>query len=298
MSPLRFRRQCCASTASRFPLCFQGKQNKKRRQLPAAVPLLLLICLLAFPFYRPPVVVYAQDRVAITRVREYIPSAGDDGTISEYEVYYPQLSFGRNPNQLQIANAMMREYALQRCLLHRQAARLRGPGENPPENVTIDYRVMRNSGGYFSVAFQETEALSLANMPPQGFTIRLADQKVCQLADLFLSNTNYTSLLDQEISRMLQRPFEGISFDTPFYLTDDSIVLLPEGEMNGDGWPGLEPVQVSLSAPAVVRKLAVGLTTGHTRAEPFGGLNKTQESQVPSEDAPGGVQGEESMEID
>jgi len=300
MFPSRCRGLFNASAASRFtPRFLKREKKQKHPRLPAVVPFLLLICLLAYPFFQQPVVVFAQDRAAITRVREYIPSTG---ILPEFEVYYPQISFGGNPNQLQTANAMMREYALQRSLLHRQAANSGALDNIPSGPVVIDYQIMRNSGGFFSVVFDEADSpsLSLANLPPHGFTVRLSDQKVCQLADLFLSNTNYTSLLDQEISRMLQRPFEAVSFHSPFFLTDDCIVLLPEEGMNEDVWPGLEPVEVSLSAPAVVRKLAIGLSVGHTRIDAPDHFDKDgkEKPQVSSEDAQMDVQEEESGGID
>lgn len=217
---------------------------------------------------------YAQDRAAVTRVREYFPQTD---SLPEAEIYYPQLSFGGNPNELQTANTMMREYAIRMCHTRRQAAQ-QGRQSLPADGKLVDYRVVRNSGGFFSVVF--TEGSSLAASPtgssgevaafsadenPKGFTVRLSDQKVCRLADLFLSHTNYTSLLDQEISRLLQSPFEGVCHDSPFFLTDDSIVLLPD--TRAEQWPQDGPLSVSLTAPAVSRKLAAGLSVGRTRAE-------------------------------
>ncbi len=289
MFPLRCRRQTDASAASRSPFCASmHKKRKKHRLLPAAVPTLLLICLLAFPFFQRPAVVYAQDRVSVTRVREYFPPAG---SIPELEIYYPQLSFGGNPNQLQTANAMIREYAVRRCHLRRKAAKSGNP-DFPPDAVLVDYQVTRNSGGFFSIVF--TEHSSLAGITPQGFgfTIRLSDQKVCQLADLFLSNTNYTSLLDQEISRMLQIPFEGIQHDSPFFLTDDSIVLLPNNLLPNSkeekDWLDQGPISISLSTPAVSRQLTVGLSVGHTRTNAFGEGGRISPWAVPEESPEGG----------
>ena len=261
MVPLRCRGAKHASAASRFSQRPQKalRSQKRHRLLPAAVPLLLLVCLFSAPFFQRPVVVYAQDRAVVTRVREYFPPTD---SLPEAEIYYPQLSFGGNPNELQTANTMMREYGRQSL---------------PADGKLVDYRVARNSGGFFSVVF--TEGCSLAASPtgspeeaaltagenPRGFTIRLSDQKVCRLADLFLSHTNYTSLLDQEISRLLQSPFEGVRHDSPFFLTDDSIVLLPDSR--AEQWPQEGSLSVSLTAPAVSRKLAAGLSVGRTRAE-------------------------------
>lgn len=299
MIPLRCRGLFNASAASRFPLRFNvlRKNMKKRRRLPVAVPFLLLICLAVTSFFEQPVVVFAQDRAVVTRVQEYFPPTESS---PEFEVYYPQISFGGNPNQLQTANAMMREYALQRCFLCRQAVSSNSLAL-PPEAKVVDYQIMRNSGGFFSVVFSESPSQnsSLANLPPHGFTIQLSDQKICRLADLFLSNTNYTSLLDQEISRMLQRPFEGLSFDSSFYLTDDSIVLLPVNGVNEENWPGMEPISVPLTAPAVSRKLTIGLSIGHTRTDSFGGFSgKNEKSEVSPEDIQMDVQEEQSAEID
>ena len=279
MVPLRCRGAKHASAASRFsrrPQKAPGSQ-KRHRLLPAAVPLLVcfLVCLLGVPFFpRPVAAAYAQDRAAVTRVREYFPQTD---SLPEAEIYYPQLSFGGNPNELQTANTMMREYAIRMCHTRRQAAQ-QGRQNLPADGKLVDYRVVRNSGGFFSVVF--TEGSSLAPSPtgspgenaafpaeenPRGFTVRLSDQKVCRLADLFLSHTNYTSLLDQEISRQLQSPFEGVRHDSPFFLTDDSIVLLPDTRV--ERWPQEGPLAVSLTAPAVSRKLAAGLSVGRTRAE-------------------------------
>ena len=275
MVPLRCRGAKHASAASRFSQRPQKalRSPKRHRLLPAAVPLLLLVCLFSAPFFQRPVVVYAQDRAVVTRVREYFPPTD---SLPEAEIYYPQLSFGGNPNELQTANTMMREYAIRTCHTRRQAAQ-QGRQSLPADGKLVDYRVARNSGGFFSVVF--TEGCSLAASPtgspeeaaltagesPRGFTIRLSDQKVCRLADLFLSHTNYTSLLDQEISRLLQSPFEGVRHDSPFFLTDDSIVLLPDSR--AEQCPQEGSLSVSLTAPAVSRKLAAGLSVGRTRAE-------------------------------
>ena len=91
MIPLRCRGFFNASAASRFLLHFNclRKKTKKRRQLPVVVPVLLFFCL-AVPFLQQPVVVFAQDRVAVTRVREYFPPTE---SLPEFEVYYPQISW-------------------------------------------------------------------------------------------------------------------------------------------------------------------------------------------------------------
>ncbi len=97
---------------------------------------------------------------------------------------------------------------------------------------------------------------------------------------------------------MLQRPFEGLSFDSSFYLTDDSIVLLPGNGVNRETWPGMQPISVPLTAPAVSRKLTIGLSTGHTRTDPFGGISgMNQNSEVPPEDIQMDVQEGETAEI-
>lgn len=277
MIPLRCRGQTNASAASRPPLnsAMEGKRGNKRFQLPAVL-MLLILSLLYTPLLCRPVVVYAQDRAAVTRVREYFPPTE---SLPGMEIYYPQISFGGNPNQLQTANAMMREYAIRKCHMRQQAARL-GQSDIPSDGKLIDYRITRNSGGFFSIAF--TEFSSLAEIPPHGFTVRLSDQKVCRLADLFLSNTNYPSLLDQEISRIFQTPFEGIRHNTSFFLTDDSLVLLPaQDEKDENQWSN-KAFEVPLSAPAVREKLAVGLAVGHTRAEPYGEPTE-QPGQSPEE---------------
>ena len=91
------------------------KHPKQHRTIPpVAVPLLLALCLVcAFCFVRP-ITANARDSAVITRVREYYPK---DAVLPDTEVYYPQISFGENPSQLQTANAMMREYAIGQYVL-------------------------------------------------------------------------------------------------------------------------------------------------------------------------------------
>ena len=235
--------------------------KRHRCLLPVAVPLLLAFCFACIPFFQRPTVVSAQDRAVVTRIREYFPQ---DDLTPDIEFYYPQISFGGNPNQLQTANAMMREYAIRQYHLYRQTAkagRLAASFGSQTPVVLTDYEIRRNSGGYFSVQFRSINA-SLANSGC--FTVRLADQKVCRLADLFLSDTDYCSLLNQEISRQLQKSFEDVRYDTAFCLTDESILLLfPQEEQKET-----ETFEVSLSQPAVARKLAPWLGPGHTGTAP------------------------------
>lgn len=251
--------------------------------LPSVVPLLLIFCLASIPFFWRPAPVSAQDRAVVTRVREYFPA---DELLPDTEIYYPQLSFGGNPNQLQTANAMMREYAIRQYHLYRQAAK---SGTLPaaqdwtgaPAAVLADYQVQRNSGGYFSVQFENLTA-SLANHGSDCFTVRLSDQKVCRLADLFLSSADYCSLLDQEISRQLQRSFKQVRFDTDFYLSDRELVLL----LPREGTAEREIFKISLSQPAVARKLAPWLTIGHTETAPISPSGAIPSQEPPEESSP------------
>lgn len=236
-------------------------QKQHRHVLPVTVPLLLALCFACIPFLWRPMPVFAEDHAVVTRVREYFPR---DELLPDVEIYYPQLSFGKNPNQIQTANAMMREYAIRQYHLYRQTAKEeRQPIASKPNAPIIltDYELRRNSSGYLSVQFWNYDA-SLANSVC--FTVRLSDQKVCRLADMFLSDTDYFSLLNQEISRQIQKSFEKVRYDTVFYLTDDSIVLLFPQE----GQKEPEIFEVSLSQPAVARKLAIGLGPGHTGTVP------------------------------
>jgi len=189
--------------------------------LPAVIPLLLVFCFVCIPFASRLMPVYAWDHAVVTRIREYYPK---DEILPETELYYPQISFGGNPSQLQTANAMMREYAVRQYQLYRKTGKsgtLPAAQEEPV--VLADYQILRNSGGYLSVQFRSINA-SLAS--PGWFTIRLSDRRVCRLADLFTSDTDYCSLLNRELSRRLQEPFDRVRFDTPFCLTEDSLLLL------------------------------------------------------------------------
>lgn len=198
------------------------RPKQHRSPLPVAVPLLLVLCLVCIPFFSRSTPVYAQDHAVVTRIREFYPG---DEILPDTELYYPQISFGENPSQLQTANAMMREYAIGQYHIYRKTVKngTLHPAENAQPIVLTDYQILRNSGGYLSVRFRSANA-SLAR--PGWFTIRLQDRKVCRLADLFPSDTDYCLLLNREISRQLQAPFDKVRFDTPFCLTDDALLLL------------------------------------------------------------------------
>ena len=190
---------------------------------PVAVPLLLMLCLFCGLFFSRPAAVSAQEKVVVTRIREFYP---EDAILPETEVYYPQITFGGNPSQLQTANAMMREYAIGQYHLYRQQAKSGGlnieNAGNLPVNIA-DYQILRNGGGYFSVRFRSENA-SLAK--PGCFTVRLSDRKICRLADLFAPDTDYCALLNRELSRQQQTMMDKVRFDTPFCLTDDALLLV------------------------------------------------------------------------
>ena len=230
-------------------------QKQHRHTLPGIVPLLLILCLAGIAFSLRPQPVSAQDRAVVTRIREFFPK---DSLLEDTELYYPQLSFGGNPNELQTANAMMREYAIRQYRMYRQHAKT-APGDPSihaadtriPATILSDYQIQRNGGGYFSATLYNPAA----SLDTQGFccfTVRLSDQTVCRLADLFLSGTDYCSLLNQQISQQLQQPFEQVRHDTLFYLSEDGIVLLfPDPQSKK-----LRQYPVSLSEPTVARTLA------------------------------------------
>jgi len=199
------------------------KLPKQHRNVPpVAVPLLLVLCLVCGLCFVRPIKADARDSAVITRIREFYP---EDEILPDTELYYPQISFGENPSQLQTANAMMREYAIGQYQLYRSAVKR---GEKTAEAagspiVITDYQILRNSGGWLSIQFRN-ETASLAK--PGCFTIRLDDRKLCRLADLFPSDTDYCTLLNRELSRQLNVPFDRVRFDTPFCLTEDSLLLV------------------------------------------------------------------------
>ena len=223
------------------------KHPKQHRTIPpVAVPLLLALCLVcAFCFVRP-ITANARDSAVITRVREYYPK---DAVLPDTEVYYPQISFGENPSQLQTANAMMREYAIGQYVLYRSAVkdgRITVTDETTPVVLT-DYKVLRNSGGYLSIQLWNENA-SLA--VPGCFTVRLAERRLLRLADLFTSDTDYCTLLNRALSRQLGTPFDKVRFDTPFCLTEDSLLLVIAGE---DQAPEIFEVPLSDLSPQRLR---------------------------------------------
>ena len=103
-------------------------------------------------------------------------------------------------------------------------------------NVSTTYTVKRNKNGILSVVFLDSEYTGGAHgmYDMNAYTIQIATGKVYSLGDLFKKNSNYTSLIRNEIMHQLQvkndrmfntADFKVIPSNQRYYLTDKGIVI-------------------------------------------------------------------------
>ncbi|AMA74004.1 MULTISPECIES: DUF3298 and DUF4163 domain-containing protein [Aneurinibacillus] len=171
--------------------------------------------------------------VKITKKKEKINLKYVEGDIE-----YPYISGLSNAKIQSSINTLFFNHVQQR---KKYAQKVNAKGPDPfmkdhKYNVSTTYEVSRNKNGIISVVFTDSEYLGGAHGMYDliAYNINVNTGKVYNLKDLFKKNTNYVSLLSNEIKKQVKAKdkyqfdlssFKNIKQNQRFYLTDKGIVI-------------------------------------------------------------------------
>ena len=157
----------------------------------------------------------------------------------QYVGTYPQFTGIQDRDNQIVLNNRMREW--QNCAMARAKAAVltlqNGDGPKRVVEAVYGYEVKRNSGGVVSLLFSDYLYAGGANgiEVKRGLTLSSVTGEEYSLSSLFASNASYQEELDRSIEEQLKdrglearllAPFEGLTGNESFYLTDTHLVIV------------------------------------------------------------------------
>lgn len=154
--------------------------------------------------------------------------------------YYPRF-FGIGDNAAQKSlNVQMQELAHVALARTKAAAAQLTTGDRSEQQRvegTFGYEVKRNSNGVVSLLLSDTLYTAKENTKQNkyGITFKVSNGEILKLANLFQNTEEGIHLVDREIEKQLdnrklkaklQKATPQIHANQPFYLTDDSLVII------------------------------------------------------------------------